>query len=981
MPGRPGGAAASVWLLWLLLAHAPAAAQGEPAAPPDTAAPAPQGAQAAEAPQEAATPEEAVETGPRVAAIELRSEAPLDDEIDVEALLDVAVGEPLTDRRVRRTLRNIQASGIASQVEVYSRPAAGVPARAGEVEVIVVLRPPLKVEEVRIEGDLGLSREELQGAIEPAEGLPLAEERVLQSVFRLQDLYEERGYLQARVRPLVTVDEERRLATIVYEVASGPRAVVGSISFEGPIAPFKPADLVERLRVKPGEAYRKDALADDAERLKTWLVRQHHNLADVDPPREQIDEGRTRVDLTYPIDVGPRLEVEVRGAELKRLRRRGLLPFLDDEGYDEALVLQSVAKIKDYYQGEGHYHVVVDSAETREDGVLRLAIRIEPGPKYTLTEVDFEGNQGVSEEQLADLMTTSPRRLLSLGSGRLVEAELDKDVDNIRSYYALQGYVEAEVGTPQVYESGDTLRLVIPIDEGPRLTVGSIHFIGLDALDLGALRQQLSLKDGGPFHPVLIEDTLDAIRAAFAAEGYVEAQVSASEAWNPDHTVVDLTIEAIAGPRAVVDRIIVRGNRRTVTDVIRRTTGLERGEPISATRLLEVQRDLYRLGIFTRVDAELTRPGLAPTSRDVVIRVQEGAPRTLTYGVGYDSEDGARGLLGFTHNNVAGRAYSLVTDLRLSQRDRRARVIFDQPYLGRLPIPLTSSLFYLQEDEADSEVAGVATRKWGGRTEASKILGLTRYGLVFDYRVVEADLDDGVALNDIERENRPLQIASVIPNVLLDHRDDPVLPSRGWSSLVQTQYSFPALGSQAEFLKVFLQHTQYLRLGRTGVVAASGRLGAIEPFQQLGGDDPDLPEDLPNADVFISERFFLGGSTTHRAYRRDELGIPGQTLFPRDPDRPGEDFRAVGGNGLLLFNIDYRFPIAGPVGGTVFYDLGNVWAGWRDIDFGETKGGVGVGVRYISPIGPLRVEVGWKLDRERFESSRPVYFLSFGNPF
>jgi outer membrane translocation and assembly module TamA len=139
-----------------------------------------------------------------------------------------------------------------------------------------------------------------------------------------------------------------------------------------------------------------------------------------------------------------------------------------------------------------------------------------------------------------------------------------------------------------------------------------------------------------------------------------------------------------------------------------------------------------------------------------------------------------------------------------------------------------------------------------------------------------------------------------------------------------------------------------------------------------------VPEDLPSSRIGISERLFAGGSTSHRAYGRDELGLVGQTLFAVGE---GEgDLRPVGGNGLLLGNLDLRFPVLGAVGGVVFLDAGNVWADWREIRPGEAKLGVGLGVRYLSPIGPLRAEIGWKLDREPGEDPYRV-FVSIGNPF
>ena len=247
---------------------------------------------------------------------------------------------------------------------------------------------------------------------------------------------------------------------------------------------------------------------------------------------------------------------------------------------------------------------------------------------------------------------------------------------------------------------------------------------------------------------------------------------------------------------------------------------------------------------------------------------------------------------------------------------------------------------------------------------------------------METTLDEGFPLRGVEREDRPYELSSLIPSFLWDRRNDPVLATRGWSSLAQLQYAFPAFGTDGDFLKLFLQQTQYLDLRNYGTVAASLRLGGIEPFSRLAPDDPELPEGLPNANVFIDERFFAGGANTHRAYGRDDLGLRGQTLILR-PDRPGteeDDFAAVGGTGLLLFNLEYRFPLFGAVGGTVFYDAGNVWADWRDMDPGDLKGGAGVGVRYLSPIGPLRLDIGWKLDREPGEKEYAVS-VSFGNPF
>ncbi len=925
----------------------------------------------AQGPQEPETPPGPVPAV--VTAVEVRSDAPLDKSLDLENLIETEPGKPLDGEDIRHTLRNLQATGTASEIEIYTRDdpeGGGTPA----VTVVVVFRAVVQVEEVRVTGRLGLDRETLRRAVPQRESEPLSEEQVLRGVYAIEELYENSGYFQGRARVIPRIDEARRRAVITYEVDSGPRATVGTIAFDKTVAPFEPAALVRQLRVRPGEPYSRRLAREDAERLQDWLVRQRYGAARVDTPREEIEPDINTVKLTYPIEIGPRITLVVVGADQKVLRRKNLLPFLGEAGYDEALVLQSVSRLKSYFQQEGHYDVRIETDEKRTNGDLVLTFRIEPGPEYTLREIAFEGNEEIPGAELREVLQTSERSLLRPGSGRLVQSVLDEDVDSLQGYYALRGFTQAEVGPAQVEKAGQDLVLAIPIREGPRQRVVRLEFQGVDSLKTGDLRRTLPLKEGGGFHPVLLENTLEQIRAQYETQGYVQAQVSARQDWNPDHTLVDVMIDVLEGPQQVADRVIVRGIERTQSEVVRRTLDLDPGEPISGVKLLETERNLYRLGIFSRVDVELIRAGLDTTDRDVLVRVEEGRPRTLTYGLGWDSEEQFRGLIGFTDNNVLGRAYSLRTDLRWSQNgDQRFRLIFNQPYLFEQPVSLTSTLFYQTETRSNRPFE--ATR--GARVEAARVFTDRRVSLGLEHRVVDLDLDPAAAANTIEREDMRYRITDLVPSFFWDRRNDPIVPTRGWSSLVQLQYAFPSDLTDVELLKAFVQQTQYFDLGRPGVVAVSLRAGGIEPFSTLTPTAEDPLAGFRSRDVPIGERFFAGGDTTHRAYGRDELGIRGQTLLL---NTAMDDYIPIGGNGMLLLNLEYRFPLVGDFGGTVFFDTGNVWPDWRSIDLGEIKNGIGLGARYLSPLGPIRAGIGWKLDRERGETGYELFF-NIGNPF
>jgi len=934
---------------------------------------------------------------PVVSAIEIRSDDQ-DLPVDVvENLIAVEVGQPLDGERVASSLRNLQASGLASEIEAYQRVGPD-----GGAVVTFALWGRIQVETVRLEGELGLRRSELQSVLEVGPAEPLIASRVLRSVFALEDLFESRGYLEARVRARPSIDEERKKAEIVFEVDSGRPFEIASVDFEGRIEPFTSLDLQKPLKLEPGKRYRLRELRGDPERLDSWLFEQGYRLAEVERPEVSIDRDSASVRLFYHVDVGPLFHVEILGADQQRLKKKGILTFLGWQRYDEALLLQSISRIRRHFQELGHYDVEVDWTESQTEELFHLAITIIPGPVYELVDVTFEGNEAISDHQLSLLMGTSTRRLFAAGTGKLVDAVLSDDLENIRAYYRLQGYWDAEVGpfevsrrmpeTPVPVAESEPRRLLavtIPIEEGFQRRTVNLDLEGSDMAIPSEISESLPLRAGGPFHPQLLSQTEAVIRARYEDQGYESAQVFSSLDWNESEMLVDVRIRVLEGPKSVVDRVILRGNKHTKSSIVRRSLDLQQGQTFNTDRLLEAQRELYSLGAFSRVDVHRAPGTPFKGQRDILVDVEEANRNRATYGAGYDTENGVSGILGYTRSNITGRGISGRFDLRLSQRDQLARVLAYQPFLGRFKLSTTGSLFYIEEQRG-SDVPFDSKRR-GGQVEVERVGDNSRVGLLYEYRWVRAiALGDTEDIPDIERGFENVRISSITPNYQLDHRDSPIDPTRGWAGGVQLEYAFPFLGADEEFLKGFANYSHYLNLGRIGVLAGNVRIGGIEP---IAGTPVPLPDDgsnlqpnecpleQPQLCIPISERYFSGGRTTHRAYRRDSLGIVGETLFPVVNDE-GEvtGLSATGGDGLFLLNLDYRFPILGPVGGGLFVDSGNVWADWRDIDLSEVKTGVGIGARYKSPVGLVRLDIGWKLDREPTEDSYVIFF-SFGNPY
>jgi outer membrane protein assembly complex protein YaeT len=858
--------------------------------------------------------------------VEIRSDAPLGRVQDVEELVEVRVGDLFDPAAVAESLRALQASGLAGEIEAFA-----LPSPDGGMDVAFALWKRIQVQEVRIEGESGINEAELREVLEMQPAQPLYETQVVRGVYRLQELFEESGYLAARVRVGVDVDEELKQAIVVYHIDSGTPFTVGTVTFEGNISPFGEEELHERLRAGPEERYSQRTVRADADRLEGWLIERAYRLALVERAREEIDWENETVDLVYPISVGPRFEIEVTGTDLKVLKKRDLIPFLGRERYDEVMLLQSTSRIRSFYQRQGHYQVQVDWEEQRSEETLELSLTVVPGPVYRLESVELTGNEAISELVLTPLVLSSPRRLFVQGSGRLVDQVLQEDIESIRSYYLLNGFYAVAVGPAEIENRDNRLWVTIPIEEGPQRRVVGLTFDGIENLDQEELAEGLALRPGGPFHPRLLDESLDAIRARYEEQGFAAVQLATEQEWNTEQTLVDIGIQILEGPKSVVDRVIIRGNQKTRTSVIQRAIGLRPGSTLSAGRLLEAQRRLYDLGVFSRVEVRRSAGTPFSGARDVLVRVEEGKNRRVTYGVGYDSEAGFSGILGFAHSNILGRALGGRIDLRYSQREQLGRALIRQSYIGRAHIPTTYSLFYIAEDRESFR-----SRRQGGQVFLQRYTNRQRHAILYNYRIVDTlDVDPALEELEIDRELSEVRISSITPSNTWDHRDDPIAPTTGWSTTVQLEYAFPLFAADASFLKLFAQQTGYFNLGHFGVLAASFRLGAIEPVGTPTVDDPTVPEDLPSKYIPISERFFAGGRTTHRAYKRDTLGVPGETLLVvPDEDDPNAEPRLVpiGGNALLIANLEYRFPIFGTFGGSAFVDAGNVWADWRNVD-------------------------------------------------
>jgi len=549
---------------------------------------------------------------------------------------------------------------------------------------------------------------------------------------------------------------------------------------------------------------------------------------------------------------------------------------------------------------------------------------------------------------------------------------------------------------------------VITIVEGPLTLVGEISFAGNTRIPPDQLRASVaSTRDAPYFEPRVVADR-EAVLLEYLNRGFASANVIVTPVPNAEGTRADLRFQITEGQQTFVDHILIIGNTRTDERVIKQELLLQEGKPLGLEDLIESQRRLGALGLFRRIRVEELSHGSAAT--DVLVTVEEAAATTFSYGGGMEAtkaliegaggqaeeriEFAPRGFFDVGRRNLGGKNRSVDLFTRVSLRpsdpepgttntkafgflEYRVVGTFTQPRAirGNADLSLTlaaeqgrRSSFNFARKGVNAEVA----RRLGPglRAYARYSFGTTR---TFDERL---SLEDQAR---IDRLFPQVRLSGFSGGMSRDTRDDVLDPERGTFVSGEGTLAARALGGQVGFLKSYVQGLWFRRLpARKRIVFASRvALGLADGFPRAvtGTAIEGQPVTVTVEDLPASERFFAGGDTTIRGFALDTVGAP-NTISPSGFPR--------GGNGLLLLNGELRVPVWGDVGAALFMDGGNVFDRVTEMDLAELRGSVGFGLRYKSPIGPIRFDVGFKLDRHEIGGTlegRRAFHFSIGQAF
>jgi outer membrane protein insertion porin family len=741
---------------------------------------------------------------------------------------------------------------------------------------------------------------------------------------------------------------------------TGPPGNVGSVQIVATDGPARP-ELIKKAKIRVGKPFSRARMLEGADRIRATLVKESYVQADV---RSEVvqDDAAGVYRIVYKVTTGPRIAVEIATPDGKHEKsfRKKLRAFWRDTPYTPDIWEEASGALRDNLQADGYYAADVVWRAVDSDTGRIVRFDIDRGKPVRLRSFTLVGVVSLPVKRIESDMESLRKK--SLAKRLLRPDVLTQDVAAIRALYREEGFVHVRVARPEIAmaATGDAADVRIVVDEGEKFKVGDVTFAGTTPVDDETLKTWTPLVSGTTFSPR---------RLAMAEQ--TEAGVESAVALSADEA--DVAFDVAAGDRKTVGSVVIAGNEVTKNRTIAKCLTFGQGDPLSRNELLKSQQRLYRTGLFSSVKLTFAPEDASdPTPQEVTVKVAEAPPWNMGFGLGYDSENGPRVsfLLGYT--NLGGRNVGIAFQGLASPNDSRAQITLrHRRIFGNAIDSLASLLTERTVQDAFTEWRDSASVRLE-RRPASRWIQYVRY-TIEDVRIGN-DPDALAAVDEIFADKvSAIRLGSLGIGIVRDTRDDAFVPTRGAYGSVEASVFARPLGSEASFTTLFLRGSWTKTFRNSTRFVTFLRIGAEVPF-----DGTDV--------VPLSERYFAGGSSTMRGFALDSVGgLVLQLCKVSNPPLPdivepcngqGEvvgEFNS-GGEALLLLNEEWHFPIWKALRGELFLDVGNVYPTISDFNPVDVRSSAGVGLRLDTPIGPIRAEYGWKLDRQEGESAGEFVF-------
>ena len=888
------------------------------------------------------------------------------------------IGEPLDSEKISDSLKRLYATGRFSELR-----AEGVPEGAG-VAVTFVSKAQYFVGIVSAEGKLGPV--DARGLVTAARlhlGQPLESGDLDVALKNINNLMSSNGYYQPRITDEIDRNPGTLVANVRFIITAGAPARVSAVEFQDD--PGYPAERLKKVSGwRPHMFLTATRLERGLYRLRQFYSSQGYLQANLSVPQRVYDAHANSEKVTLKVAKGSWIQVKLEGASISKSKLQEVLPLFHDGVTDEPALEHSARLLGDYFEREGYFSASVkaDSESLQKPQPhVQVHFRVELGRRGQFAGYGVEGNQAVPTADLMAIINPPAEGLLP-PSPTYSRTLVEQKVSALLALYQSRGYQDARV-TPALddnYEgTSGRRRVTLTIQEGELTTVCTLTLAGLDADGKNKLWPSLVSKPLQPYALEKVRADRDRILDYLADHGYSHATASWRATPVKDAHQVDLEFTVVPGAQDRIKRIVVVGNEHTRLGLVNRELRIHAGEPASQSAVFDSQRRLYDLGIFSQVQVTPLDQGASNTDKTMLVGLEESRRWSLGYGGGVDLQRlgsnqpqgeftaSPRLSLDITRLNVGGRGQTFGIGGRISNLQTGA----DTSYL----IPRL-----LNRDDLSLRLNGLLDRSRDVLTFTAlrKIASVTvekRYGVAtvltgqYSFRLVQAlDISDKISPEEIPLLSQPTRVGLIGGSYVTDRRDDPLDATRGSYSLINAGVAWQKLGSQANFLRFTGQNSTYYLLNSHLIFARNTEFGVISPYGApypvtVPPSNGQPAEVIYTLSIPLPERYYMGGSESMRGFSINQAGPRDlQTGYP------------LGGNALFLNTFELRTSFAQrSLGLVLFEDTGNVFSSIRYMrllkfsqsspqDFNYDSAAVGIGLRYKTPLGPIRFDVGYNLN-------------------
>jgi outer membrane protein insertion porin family len=733
------------------------------------------------------------------------------------------------------------------------------------------------------------------------------------------------------------------LSTGIVNAQEAP--VVNKIEIKG-LKRIEEGAIKAKISQKIGEPVSEDKISED--------IKSIFSMGYFDDVRVEMEPFEGGVILIYVVKEKPTIiKVDFQGnKEFDDAKLREKISITPGSIADTVLIQDNAAKLEKFYEDEGYWLAnVVPVTRKISENEITLTYQIDEGGKIKIRKIIIEGNKHISTSKIKKVMETKEWWLLSFitSSGYYKKDQMENDIEKIKNLYFDNGYIKVIVAEPEIKieKAKKGMTITIGISEGEQYRISAIDITGNKVYDTETLMKKVTIRPGSVFNKSDLEKDIQAISSLYSDNGYALVSVVPDLIPSDKDATVRVTLNISEGDRYRIGRIEISGNTKTRDKVIRREMRLDEGDIFDGAKLKRSYQRINNLNFFETVDI-IPKPQYKEKVVNLEVKVKERATGFLSIGGGYSSVDKFIGTVDLTQGNLFGRGQYLNIKAELGGKGSLYQISFKDPYFLDTPLLFSTGIYKSNHDYIE-----YTKKAFGVFFDFGKNLSeYWKADLAYNFERAEVtDIAQG-ASPVITDQAGTKTTSAVTPTLVRDSRDNYLDPSSG--SRNEMSFTFAGLGGDNDYIKGKIDSAWYFPIGRTAIMVR-GRFG--------------YEQGIFGKQVPLYERFYVGGIYTVRGLDFGEAG-------PKDPATNDP----IGGTTELVFNTEYIFPLLAEMKlkGLVFADAGSSYDNFQD--FGTLRYTSGAGIRWMSPMGPIRIEWGYNIQKKEGESSSKFEF-AFGSFF